>query len=429
MSRRQSKSASSTVKEENASAEVSIENSIEQAKRAYALNNYEQAVEHYATALELMTDKYGDASPECVDLYFAYGKALLENAIAQSSVLGKEETSATLDADDEADHKAAGSSRTGPGGRIHFGEDSAIDEERDQDEGERTVDLFAEAIKEGLEEQRAHEHEADEEDEGEPEDDFNAAWEVLEVARSLYLTQKDSSDEVKLKLADTYIALGDVSLETEKLDQAISDYTAAAALKAELLPLSSRQIAEVHYKLCIVYDMTSGRLAQAIEHARKAEASVQTRLNELETRLNGLSAKDNAGKASSEEKKPNAKGKGKAISTILTGEHALTDMTKEQLEVEIKELRGLLEDVSLKIEELKTSPETIEGSAPDLVAQELDRDLNNAVATAVPKQINDLTSVVKKKRRAPETSEDTGDKQKGAVSTPPEKKTKLGDTA
>ena len=50
-------------------------------------------------------------------------------------------------------------------------------------------------------------------DEGDvdPEDDFNATWEVLEVARSLYEAQKDSDE---LKLADTYMALGDVSLET-----------------------------------------------------------------------------------------------------------------------------------------------------------------------------------------------------------------------
>jgi hypothetical protein len=51
--------------------------------------------------LLLRTDKHGDASPACVDVYFAYGKALLENAIAQNSVLGKEETSAALQGDDE----------------------------------------------------------------------------------------------------------------------------------------------------------------------------------------------------------------------------------------------------------------------------------------------------------------------------------------
>lgn len=51
-------------------------------------------------------------------------------------------------------------------------------------------------------------------DDGEPEDDFNAAWEVLELARSIYEKGKDQDDEIKLKLADTYIVLGDVSLET-----------------------------------------------------------------------------------------------------------------------------------------------------------------------------------------------------------------------
>ena len=47
------------------------------------------------------TKKYGDASPECVDLYFAYGKALLENAIAQNSVLGKEEANPAIEDEDE----------------------------------------------------------------------------------------------------------------------------------------------------------------------------------------------------------------------------------------------------------------------------------------------------------------------------------------
>jgi HAT1-interacting factor 1 len=33
---------------------VTIESAVEHAKRAFALKKYEQAVEHYATALELM---------------------------------------------------------------------------------------------------------------------------------------------------------------------------------------------------------------------------------------------------------------------------------------------------------------------------------------------------------------------------------------
>jgi len=81
------------------------------------------------------------------------------------------------------------------------------------------VDLFGQAMKE--EEDSDGEGEGDGDgggggdgDDGEPEDDFNAAWEVLELARSIYEKGKDQDDQIKLKLADTYIALGDVSLET-----------------------------------------------------------------------------------------------------------------------------------------------------------------------------------------------------------------------
>jgi HAT1-interacting factor 1 len=75
-----------------------------------------------------------------------------------------------------------------------------------EDVEDTAVDLFA---------QEAEEPDGEEEgDGGEPEDDFNAAWEVLDLARAIYEKQKDEDDEIKLKLADTYITLGDISLET-----------------------------------------------------------------------------------------------------------------------------------------------------------------------------------------------------------------------
>jgi HAT1-interacting factor 1 len=79
---------------------------------------------------------------------------------------------------------------------------------------DHAVDLLgqAAAVEDAAE---ADESEGEEED-GEPEDDFNAAWEVLDLARAIYDKQKNENndEEVRLKLADTYIALGDVSLET-----------------------------------------------------------------------------------------------------------------------------------------------------------------------------------------------------------------------
>lgn len=63
-------------------------------------------------------------------------------------------------------------------------------------------------------EQADQENEDDGEDDAEPEDDFNAAWEVLDLARAIFEKHQEDSDELKMKLAETYIVLGDVSLET-----------------------------------------------------------------------------------------------------------------------------------------------------------------------------------------------------------------------
>lgn len=78
---------------------------------------------------------------------------------------------------------------------------------------DHAVDLFEQAA---AVEEVAEAEESEEEEDGEPEDDFNAAWEVLDLARAIYDKQKNENndEEVRLKLADTYIALGDVSLET-----------------------------------------------------------------------------------------------------------------------------------------------------------------------------------------------------------------------
>jgi len=160
----------------------------------------------------IRTKELEEDSPEIADLYLSYGKALLENAITQSSVLGKNQPEGE---DDEAEgsseppntlaHTAcslggnltAGSDANKLGAFLSFSGDA-------EDEA---VDMFAEA-------EKAAEEEEEEDPDAEPEDDFNAAWEVLDLARAIFEKQKEESDVAKLKLADTYMCLGDVSLET-----------------------------------------------------------------------------------------------------------------------------------------------------------------------------------------------------------------------
>ncbi|KAJ3546096.1 hypothetical protein NM688_g5549 [Phlebia brevispora] len=352
---------------------TSVEEALEHAKRAFALKKYEQAVDHYATALELMTAKVGDDAPEMADLYFAYGKALLENAISQSGVLGKEQPEDALHDEDEASKSGAFLSFSG-------------DVEDEEDE---PVDLFAEAAKEV--------EDGGEEDDGEPEDDFNAAWEVLDLARTLYDKRKDEDDETMLKLADTYITLGDVSLETEKFDQAIHDYTMGLDLKIDLLPQSSRQIAEAHYKLSMVLDLTSGRQTDSIYHAEKALASIEARLAELRDAMGDQM------KVESAPQPVDVKGKGKdtAKGPRLPGDDSIHKLSKSQMEAEVKELDGLKEDLALKVDELKSLQSDTRESAPVLAAKALDKELSaGSASAALPTEVHDLTSIVKKKKKS-----------------------------
>lgn len=128
----------------------------------------------------------------------------------------------------------------------------------------------------------------------------------------------------------------------EKFDQAITDYEAGLELKIDLLPRSSRQIAEAHYKLSMVLDLTSGRLSDAIAHAEKAQQSVENRLTELRSGL--------AGQLSPlTEDVKDSKGKGKSSHKRLARDDYVQNMSNAQIESEIKELSGLREDLALKV--------------------------------------------------------------------------------
>jgi HAT1-interacting factor 1 len=118
-------------------------------------------------------------------------------------------------------------SSSNPGAFLSFSGD-AEDELLPEGGEDVAVDLFAQAEKAvaaaeaaGATDDEKEDGEG-EDDDAEPEDDFNAAWEVLDLARALFDKRQEEDDEIKLKLADTYIALGDVSLETGAFEHLLS---------------------------------------------------------------------------------------------------------------------------------------------------------------------------------------------------------------
>jgi HAT1-interacting factor 1 len=101
----------------------------------------------------------------------------------------------------------------------------------------------------------------------------------------------------------------------------------------------------------MVLDLTSGRLSDAIIHAEKALMSVEARSAELRDGLSGQLKPESRGQAPQlvENAKGSGKGKGKAVGGKLVRDDLVQNMTKAQIESELKEVDGLKEDLAMKV--------------------------------------------------------------------------------
>lgn len=170
-------------------------------------------------------------------------------------------------------------------------------------------------------------------------DDFETAWDILDIARVIF--EKGEDKNTQLKLADVHLCLGDVSLETgkitsffflkknnkylnlfpipvEKFNEALTDYEKAIEIKKSVLEEDNRELAEAHYKYALALEFSSDRAEQALPELQKAVSVLKKRIETLE-----------AGEG---------KGKGKQES----------DLSKKALD-EIAEIKELIPDMELKV--------------------------------------------------------------------------------
>jgi len=122
--------------------------------------------------------------------------------------------------------------------------------------------------------------------EAEDEDPTNLqlAWEMLELAKVVYTKTAETSKDAELerRLCETYMVLGEISLENENYQQAVEDLTICLNKRIESLAADSRCIAESHYELGIAqgFDMKWDESVASLEAAIKV----------LETRIGNLKA-------------------------------------------------------------------------------------------------------------------------------------------
>eukprot|EP00092_Neocalanus_flemingeri_P013850 GFUD01014941.1.p1 GENE.GFUD01014941.1~~GFUD01014941.1.p1 ORF type:complete len:448 (-),score=143.95 GFUD01014941.1:108-1394(-) len=253
-------------------------------KRHMLCQDIPAAVESLGEACELMSVEFGEKAPECAEAYFYYGKALLEMARLESGVLGN-----ALDGDGES-------------------EKSEEDEEMEGDESQEEEGAAGEANAGGLKEAEAEKSETDsvegEKKEGEDaaaqevedEDDpsnLQLAWEMLELAKMVFTEQlegekkgsitPDVKTTIEKKLCETFLTLGEVSLENENYVQAVEDLSLCLDRQKASLPSDSRSIAETHYQLGVALGFHM-KFEEAVVSLEAAIAVLDARITNLKSK-------------------------------------------------------------------------------------------------------------------------------------------------
>jgi HAT1-interacting factor 1 len=426
---------------------------IAQATAKYAIKDYIPAADCYSQATELQAELNGEMAKENADLLYSYGKCLYFVAVKNSDVLGGEAAGAKLGSA-KAEKKrttitngAAGSLKsdilpTSDGEQRQTEEViTALVEERKDDDGPETSKVVETAEDRPFFQftgdenwDDSDEDEDDEDDEGAPKDagaeaeaedeydDFVNAFEVLDLARVLFLsklqhlqdqasaaaakgkstaTNHDSPEErmVKERIADIHDLQAEIALEGERFSNAVIDLQGALALKEELYPKESSELAECHYKLSLALEFSSVTqqrdkdgnpegAASVDQHARdeaatqmsKAIESCKLRVEKEERELAGLEGAEMAAK-------------------------------KEKLKAEIEDVKEMIGDMQLRLAELRKPPVsindpkgtgTLDGSTPlngilgQILGESKDEQKKRLEEASIGAK--DLTGLVKRKK-------------------------------
>merc|ERR1712029_771589 len=142
------------------------------------------------------------------------------------------------------------------------------------------------------------------EDEEDP-SNLQLAWEMLELAKMVLMDQLEGEMKEKLteemkntlekRLFETFLILGEVSLENENYPQAVDDLTICLEKQKAVLPEDSRNIAVTYYQLGIALGFNM-KYEEAIEKLEMAIGVLKKRIDNLINKTESVdeSKKDDA---------------------------------------------------------------------------------------------------------------------------------------
>lgn len=264
--------------------------------RHLVMGDVVSAVSVFQEACAMLAEKYGDTADECGEAFFLCGKALLELARMENTVLGNALEGVPEESSEEGDKQNDS--------KIESADNLDDDEEDDDDDDEEEGD-------------DAKDKESEEDEVG----NLQLAWEMLEVAKVIY--KRKESKEDQLMAAQIYLKLGEVGAESGNYSQSLEDFHECLALQLKHLPSHSRLLAETHYQLGTTYNYTT-QYIKAIEHFNNSIKVIESRLSILQKAID----KAEGAEAAQEEKN------------------------------ELEELKQLLPEIKEKIEDAKECQRT-----------------------------------------------------------------------
>lgn len=254
-------------------------------KRHMLVQDIAAAVTSLGEACELLSAEFGETAPECAEAYFYYGKALLEMARMEAGVIGgglEEEGESSEDQDeDDDDEEPSNDSEAGD-----EKEDTEPEAEKNKEEDKAECDSVEGDKKEG-EDAAALEAE-DEEDPS----NLQLAWEMLELSKMVLKEQLEGTNKETLteelkknlekRLCETFLTLGEVSLENENYAQAVDDLNLCLERQKTFLPSDSRAIAETYYQLGVALGFFM-KYEEAVSSLNDAISVLNLRIGNLKT--------------------------------------------------------------------------------------------------------------------------------------------------
>ncbi|XP_068657598.1 uncharacterized protein [Aristolochia californica] len=255
--------------------------------------DYASAVDCLSRAVEIHVAHYGELAPECVKVYYEYGRTLLYKAQEEADPLGHVPKKESENGNVEADRTSNGETSECSAAPIATDgkEDSTSLKSGENGEGSSTpaTDDKQECISshgvaapeeggsskdEGEDEEATGDEDLEEDDEDES--DLDLAWKLLDVARAV--SEKAPNDSImKVEILS---ALGEVALEREDIETSFSDYQKALSMLQRLVESDDRHLAELNFRICLVLEVAS-RTDEALPYCEKAISICRARVERL----------------------------------------------------------------------------------------------------------------------------------------------------